>query len=178
MRLPVTAMGAIDEKPATEMIRHAVDSGINYFDTAYVYHNGESEPFLGRALSGGYREKVNIATKMPVWAVEKKEDMDRFLDEQMERLRTDSIDFYLLHGLMNTTWNSIVDLDVFEFLDQALGDGRIRFVGFSFHDSVTLFREIVTRTTGRSARSSITTWTRITRRDLKGYGMRRKKTSM
>jgi len=142
MRLPVDASGAIDEKPAREMIRHAVDSGINYFDTAYVYHNGESEPFLGRALSGGYREKVHIATKMPVWAVEKKEDMDRFLALQMERLRTDCIDFYLLHGLMNTTWNKIVDLGVFEFLDQALSDGRIRFAGFSFHDSFALFREI------------------------------------
>jgi len=144
MRLPVTAGGAIDEKQAMEMIRHAVDSGINYFDTAYVYHSGESEPFLGRALSNGHREKVHIATKMPVWAVEKKEDMDRFLDEQMKRLRTDYIDFYLLHGLMNATWNTIRDLEVFDFLDQAVADGRIRFAGFSFHDSLALFREIVT----------------------------------
>src|SRR5271157_5400958 len=89
MRLPQTPAGTIDEKPAAEMIRYAVDSGINYFDTAYVYHNGESEPFLGRALSDGYRENVFIATKLPVWAVEKNEDMDRILDEQLKRLRTD-----------------------------------------------------------------------------------------
>jgi uncharacterized protein len=144
MRLPVTAAGTIDEKQATEMVRHAVDAGINYFDTAYVYHNGESEPFLGRALSDSYREKVHIATKMPVWAVEKKQDMDRFLDEQMKRLKTDYIDFYLLHGLMSPTWNTIIDLDVFGFLDQAVADGRIGYAGFSFHDSIAVFREIVT----------------------------------
>jgi uncharacterized protein len=144
MRLPITASGKIDEKQATGMIRHAVDSGINYFDTAYVYHNGESEPFLGRALSDGYRENVYIATKMPVWSVEKKEDMDLFLDEQLKRLKTDHIDFYLLHGLVNTTWNAIRDLGVFDFLDQAVADGRVRFAGFSFHDSFAVFREIVT----------------------------------
>jgi uncharacterized protein len=142
MRLPQTKECRIDEEKATEMVHYAVRKGINYFDTAYVYHNGESESFLGRALSGEYREKVNIATKLPVWAVEKREDMDRYLDEQMKRLRTDHIDFYLLHGLMKSTWHHITELNVTEFLDQAISDGRIRYAGFSFHDTVSIFRNI------------------------------------
>jgi uncharacterized protein len=125
------------------MVRYAIDRGVNYFDTAYVYHDGESETFLGEALSGGYREKVYIATKMPVWMIEKREDMDRFLDEQMQRLGTDHIDMYLLHGLMKNTWNRVAELDVFEFLDQAISEGRIGYAGFSFHDTVPVFREIV-----------------------------------
>jgi len=143
MRLPQTPECHIDEVKATEMVHYAISQGVNYFDTAYVYHNGESEPFLGRALAGGYREKVNIATKLPVWAVEKPGDMERFLNEQLGRLRTDHIDFYLLHGLMKKTWNQVLDLDVTEFLDTAIADGRIRYAGFSFHDNLSLFEEIV-----------------------------------
>ncbi|MCX6698912.1 MAG: aldo/keto reductase [Methanomicrobiales archaeon] len=143
MRLPQTPDCQIDEGKATEMVRYAISRGVNYFDTAYVYHNGESEPFLGRALSDGYRKKVHIATKMPVWAVERPEDMDRFLDEQLERLQTDYIDFYLLHGLMKKTWDQVIDLDVTGFLDRAISDGRIRYAGFSFHDNLRLFEEIV-----------------------------------
>ena len=123
--------------------RYAIDRGVNYLDTAYVYHNGESEPFLGRALSGGYREKVHLATKLPVWEVQSRKDMDRFLDEQLCRLNTDHIDFYLLHGLGRTSWLNMVNLNVGEFLDQAIADGRIRHAGFSFHDEVRVFKEIV-----------------------------------
>ena len=88
-----------------------------------MYHNGESEPFLGWALSGGYCEKVNLATKLPVWVVEKREDMDRVLTEQLMRLQTDHIDFYLLHGLNNRMWNRALNSNVREIL------GR----GFSIH---------------------------------------------
>ena len=143
MRLPQTPDCHIDEPVATEMIRYAIDRGVNYLDTAYVYHNGESEPFLGRALSGGYRQKVNLATKLPVWMVEKRGDMDRFLNEQLKRLQTDHIDFYLLHGLKSTTWNRAQELNVTEFLDEARSDGRISYAGFSFHDEVSVFKEIV-----------------------------------
>jgi len=100
MRFPVTKDGHIDEKPATEMLRYAIDHGVNYVDTAYPYHNGESEPFVGRALQGSYREKVNLATKLPIWLIKSRADMDRYLDEQLKRLQTDHIDFYLVHGLM------------------------------------------------------------------------------
>ncbi len=143
MRLPQTADFAIDEQKATAMLRYAIDRGVNYIDTAYVYHNGESEPFLGRALADGYREKVNLATKLPIWDVRSRADMDRILDEQLTRLNTDHIDFYLLHGLSRSSWDDMVNLNVGEFLDNAIADGRIRYAGFSFHDNVQVFKEIV-----------------------------------
>jgi predicted aldo/keto reductase-like oxidoreductase len=143
MRLPETPDGHIDEKTATAMVHYAIDNGVNYFDTGYTYHNGESEPFLGRALRGGFRDRINIATKLPVWKVESREDMDRYLDEQLERLRTDHIDFYLLHGLGRRLWEKMLDLGVTGFLDDAIADGRICHAGFSFHDSERVFREIV-----------------------------------
>jgi predicted aldo/keto reductase-like oxidoreductase len=143
MRLPQTADCHIDEPKATKMVRYAIDRGVNYLDTAYVYHNGESEPFLGRALSDGYRNKVNLATKLPVWEVHSRNDMDRLLDEQLFRLNTDHIDFYLLHGLGKSSWINMVNLNAGEFLDQAIADGKIRHAGFSFHDEVRVFKEIV-----------------------------------
>ena len=139
----------IDEERAMEMVRFAIDNGVNYFDTAYPYHGfdfskgGASEPFLARALKNGYREKVYLATKLPSWLVETREDMDRFLNEQLERLETDHIDFYLLHGLDHISWKKLFDLGVMEFLDAALETGKIRFAGFSYHDEIDLFKEIV-----------------------------------
>jgi predicted aldo/keto reductase-like oxidoreductase len=143
MRLPVAKDGNIDEKQATQMIRYAIDHGVNYVDTAYPYHNGESEPFLGRALQGGYRKKVNLATKLPSWLINSRADMDRYLDEQLKRLQTDHIDFYLVHGLMKPFWEKLRPLGITDFLDDALADGRIRYAGFSFHDELALFKEIV-----------------------------------
>jgi hypothetical protein len=143
MRLPVKENGQIDEKLATGMLHYAIDHGVNYVDTAYPYHNGESEPFVGQALAEGYREKVNLATKLPSWLIKSREDMDRYLAEQLARLRTDHIDFYLVHGLNQPFWENLSELGVTDFLDNALADGRIRHAGFSFHDNVTLFKEIV-----------------------------------
>jgi predicted aldo/keto reductase-like oxidoreductase len=147
MRLPTEAGqqdgGKIDVPLATAMIRTAIDNGVNYLDTAYPYHNGESEVVLGRALEGGYRGKVFVATKLPSWLVTSREDMDRFLDEQLDRLRTDHIDFYLLHGLGGETWANLSRLGVLEFLDSAKADGRIRYPAFSFHDQFPVFQEIV-----------------------------------
>ena len=143
MRLPVTRDGTIDEKKATEMLRYAIDHGVNYVDTAYPYHNGASEPFLGHALRGGYREKVNLATKLPSWLIKSRADMDRYLDEQLKRLETDHIDFYLVHGLMKPFWENLKPLGITDFLDDAIADGRIKHAGFSFHDELELFKEIV-----------------------------------
>lgn len=143
MRLPVTESGHIDERHATDMLRYAIDHGVNYVDSAYPYHNGESEPFLGRALQGGYREKVFVATKLPSWLIKSRADMDQYLNEQLERLQTDHIDFYLVHGLMKPFWENLRQLGVNDFLDDAIADGRIRYAGFSFHDELALFKETV-----------------------------------
>jgi predicted aldo/keto reductase-like oxidoreductase len=143
MRLPVTEKGQIDEDHATEMFRYAVDHGVNYVDTAYPYHNGESEPFVGRMLAGRYREKVQLATKLPSWLVTCRKDMDKYLDEQLVRLKTDHIDFYLVHGLNTVFWKKLSGLGITEFLDEAITDGRVRHAGFSFHDNVVPFKQIV-----------------------------------
>jgi uncharacterized protein len=143
MRLPVTKGGDIDEKQATKMLRYAIDHGVNYVDTAYPYHKGESEPFLGRALQGGYREKVFLATKLPSWLIKSRADMDHYLNEQLKRLQTDHIDFYLVHGLMKPFWENLWSLGITDFLDDAIADGRIKYAGFSFHDELALFKEIV-----------------------------------
>lgn len=143
MRLPLKENGTIDEERARDQVRYAIDQGVNYIDTAWPYHMGESEPFVGRALTDGYREKVKLATKLPSWTVKSTEDMDRILNAQLERLRTDHIDYYLVHGLVGALWDKMKALDVLGFLDQAKADGRIINTGFSFHGSVEDFKRIV-----------------------------------
>jgi len=145
MRLPTIGddPAKIDEEPATRMIRTAIDAGVNYVDTAWPYHRQQSEPFVGRCLRDGYRGKVKLATKMPVWLIEKREDCDRYLGEQLKRLQTDRIDFYLLHGLNAERWPSIRDLGVLDWAEEAIADGRIGHLGFSFHDDLSVFKEIV-----------------------------------
>jgi predicted aldo/keto reductase-like oxidoreductase len=145
MRLPVIDQdnSKIDEPEATRMLRYAIDAGVNYVDTAYPYHRGTSEGFVGRALQDGYRQRVRLATKMPIWLMEKHEDLDRYLDEQLERLQTESIDFYLLHGLNAKNWPKIRDLDVLSWAERTMADGRFHHLGFSFHDAYEVFQEIV-----------------------------------
>jgi uncharacterized protein len=143
MRLPSKEDRTIDEERARKQVRYAIDHGVNYVDTAWPYHMGESEPFVGRALADGYREKVKLATKLPSWLVDSREDMDRFLNAQLERLRTDHIDYYLVHGLAGEIWDKLEAIDVIYFLDKARGDGRIINAGFSFHGSGDDFKRIV-----------------------------------
>jgi predicted aldo/keto reductase-like oxidoreductase len=145
MRLPTIGEenNNIDEPEATRMLHYAIDHGVSYVDTAYPYHGGNSERFLGQALKGSYREKIRLATKMPTWLIEAPDDFDRYLDEQLEKLQTDHIDFYLLHGLRESRWPPVRDLGVREWSEKAIADGRIVHLGFSFHDSYDVFEEIV-----------------------------------
>jgi len=142
MRLPMTD-GVIDEERAIAQIRKAIDDGVNYLDTAWPYHDGASEPLLGKALRDGYREKVKIATKLPTWMVKSREDMDTFLNAQLEKLGTDHIDYYLIHALSGPSWEAIEALGVKDFLDKAQKDGRIVNPGFSFHGLAEDFTPIV-----------------------------------
>src|SRR5690554_97685 len=150
MRLPLQQQpdglkdsSKIDQDEAVRMIRHGIDEGVNYIDTAYPYHGGNSERVVAEALKDGYREKVYLATKLPVWLAKSYDDFDRLLNEQLEKLQTDHIDFYLLHALNAERWEFLKKVNVFKFLDQAKKDGRIRHAGFSFHDQLPLFKEII-----------------------------------
>jgi len=135
--------GRIDEERAARQIRRAIEGGVNYVDTAWPYHGGESEPFTGRALAGGCRERVKLATKLPSWLVKSRADMDRFLDAQLQRLATSRIDYYLVHSLNGDAWDRVAALGVAGFLDRAKSDGRIVNAGFSFHGIREDFKRIV-----------------------------------
>jgi len=145
MRLPIIGKDPahVDEQKAIEMIRYAIDHGVNYLDTAYPYHEKRGEIVVGRALLNGYREKVKLATKLPSWLVETPDDFDCFLNEQLEKLKTDHIDFYLLHALNTTYWTKLRDWKVLQWAEDAIADGRIQYLGFSFHDDFDVFKDIV-----------------------------------
>lgn len=146
MRMPtVEADGEkkIDEKKAIELIRTAIDSGVNYVDTAFFYHGGESEVLVGKALKDGYREKTYLATKLPMGDVKCPEDFERLLGIQLERLGTDHIDFYLFHALNRDHWQKVKDFGLIEKMKKAKQDGTVRHIGFSFHDDLEIFRQIV-----------------------------------
>jgi len=145
MRLPLMDddPGNVKEEESIKLIRYAIDKGVNYVDTAYNYHKGKSEIILGRALKDGYREKVKVATKMPVWLTNEYEDFEKYLNEQLEKLDVEYVDFYLIHNLNKKYWEKLRPIKVFDFLNKALEDGKIKHVGFSFHDDVELFKEII-----------------------------------
>jgi len=142
MRFPMKD-GRIDEARAIGQIHGAIDQGINYMDTAWPYHAGESEVLLGKALRDGYRNRVKVATKLPSWMIKTRADMDRYLAAQLAKLQTDHIDYYLLHALNGTVWGNLEPLGVLEFLEQAKKDGRIVNAGFSFHGLADDFIRIV-----------------------------------
>ncbi len=146
MRFPTINLDGrdcIDEEEAIRMVRFAIDHGVNYIDTAWPYHGGESEPLVGRALCGGYRDKVMLATKSPVFSIQKPEEFEEILEAQLKKLQTDHIDFYLMHSLSKNTWENVVLK--FGLLDKAVRakkEGKIRHIGFSFHDEFPVFQQI------------------------------------
>lgn len=143
MRFPTTKEGKIDETAAEQMLDRAIAAGVNYIDTAYPYHNGESEPFVGRVLQKYDRDSFYLATKLPIWKVEKLEDVDAIFEEQLERLRTDHIDFYLMHAMNKERWDAMVKMGTVKRLEELKEEGKIRSLGFSFHDSYEVFEEIL-----------------------------------
>ena len=143
MRLPTRPLRGVDREEAVRIIRRGIDLGINYIDTAWPYHMGESEKVVGEALKDGYREKVHLVTKLPIYLVRKPEDFDRFLDQQLGRLQDDHIDMYLIHTLNAGYFDKVKKLDIVKKLEEAKADGRIGHFGFSFHDTYPVFKEIV-----------------------------------
>jgi hypothetical protein len=145
MRLPsrrFSLMGA-DLEESKRIIRYGIDRGINYIDTAWPYHLGESEKFLGEILKDGYREKAKLVTKLPMFLVRKTEDFDRYLDIQMKRLQTDFLDIYLFHSMNAGAFDKLKRLGLIEKMEIAQKQGRIGHIGFSFHDTYPVFKEIV-----------------------------------
>ena len=130
MRFPVTAEGKIDEPLAEQMMDKAIKAGVNYIDTAYPYHGGESETFVGKVLKKYDRGSFYLATKLPCWKVEKLEDIDAIFQEQLGKLQTDYIDFYLVHALNKDRFQKMVELGGIRRLEQLKEEGRIRYLGF------------------------------------------------
>lgn len=148
MRLPThfggEASSMIDKQRAIKQIRYAIDNGVNYLDTAWLYHLGASESFLGEhILKDGYREKVYIATKLPCIMISKKGKIEEIFNKQLEKLQVDYIDYYLLHSLDGASWDKMCALDVIDFMDKIKKDGKVRHMGFSFHGEQKDFMRII-----------------------------------
>lgn len=143
MRFPLKEDGTIDREKATALLDHAMKEGVTYYDTAYTYHNHESERFLGEYLQKYERESFYLATKLPVWLVKEEADVDRYFEEQLEKLQTDYIDFYLMHAMDEEEFEKAEKLHIFEKLEQYKEEGRVRHIGFSFHDSYEVFERIL-----------------------------------
>jgi len=145
MRLPArrfSLMGA-DQEASMRIIRSGIDQGINYIDTAYPYHLGESEKVLGETLKDGYREKVHLVSKLFMPLVRKADDFDRYLDIQLERLQTDHLDVYLFHALNVSYFDKVKQLNLIEKMEAAQQAGKIRHIGFSFHDTLPVYKQII-----------------------------------
>lgn len=143
MRLPRLKNGNIDETEAIKMIRTAIDNGVNYVDTAYMYHDGQSEVVTGKALKDGFRKKVLLADKMPAWFAKEEADIEKIFNEQLHRLEDQVIDMYLVHNIDKDIWKKVKEYNVLAFLEKKREEGKIKHIGFSFHDDFDFFKEIV-----------------------------------
>ena len=175
MRFPVTAEGKIDEAEAEKMLDKAMACGINYYDTAYPYHGGDSETFVGKALKKYDRSTFYLATKLPLWQVESLEDVDRILAEQLEKLQTEYIDFYLLHAVDKSRWDKMVALGCVEHLEKYVAEGKIRNLGFSFHDSYEVFEEVLNYRDWDFCQIQLNYMDTLEQAGLKGYALTEKK---
>jgi uncharacterized protein len=145
MRLPIIDNNQVNvnEPEAIRMIHYAIDHGVNYLDTGYFYHDGNSEKLVGKALQNGYREKIKLVTKLPIMLINSIQDADRMFHEQIERLQTSKLDIYLFHGLNRASWSKAINLELLKWAERKMGQGLFDHIGFSFHDDFTVFKEIV-----------------------------------
>ncbi len=143
MRFPLTKEGKVDEQEAERMLDRAIKGGVNYIDTAYPYHNGESELVVGRILQKYDRSSFYLATKLPVWLVNEVSDVDRYFNEQLDKLQTDFVDFYLMHAMNKERWDKMLQMGCVKRLEELKAEGKIKYLGFSFHDSYEVFEEIL-----------------------------------
>lgn len=146
MRLPKLYEGKedIDFKEAEKLVDLAYQNGVNYFDTAYVYHGGESEIFAGKILNKYPRESYNLATKLPGWAIKNDgKTVDELFNEQLEKCEVEYFDFYLLHSLNRDIWNTFKSVNAYENLKEKKSQGQIKHLGFSFHGDMELFKELL-----------------------------------
>lgn len=143
MRFPTQEDGKIDEVQAEKMLDEAMAKGVTYYDTAFPYHNGDSEPFVGRVLNKYDRSSYVLATKLPVWMVETREDAEKIFEDQLKRLDKEYVDFYLLHALDKERFEKVKKLGLIEMCEKFREEGKIRYIGFSFHDDYEVFEEII-----------------------------------
>lgn len=143
MRFPKNADGTINEQETEKMLDKAIAEGVNYIDTAYPYHEGNSEVVVGKILKKYDRSSFYLATKLPVWLVNTVEDVDKYFEEQLSKLQTEYIDFYLLHAMNKERWDAMLKIGAVERLEELKAAGKIRYLGFSFHDSYEVFEEMI-----------------------------------
>lgn len=143
MRFPQNQDGTICRPEAEKLLDAAIQAGVNYLDTAYPYHNGESESFVGQAVKKYPREQLFLATKLPMWDIKTLDDAKRIFQEQLDRLQETYVDFYLIHCLDKEKWQTALDLEILPFLEEMKRQGKIRFLGFSFHDEFEVFQKIL-----------------------------------
>ncbi len=142
-QFPLKEDGSVDEEKSEALVDTAIAGGVNYFDNGYLYNKGQSEIVLGKALKKYDRDSYYLATKLPVWVVNAPEDAERIFEEQLKRLQTDHIDFYLLHSMNRSNWDKVKELNILQFLEQKKAEGKIRYIGFSFHDCYDMFKEVL-----------------------------------
>ena len=143
MRFPLTKDGKIEEVEAEKMIDLAIQSGVTYIDTAYPYHDGMSEPFVGRVLKKYERNSFKLATKLPIWKINSQEEAKEIFESQLKRLDVDYVDFYLLHALDSDKWKKVIEYNIIDMCEELRREGKIKYLGFSFHDEFNVFEEII-----------------------------------
>ncbi|MBS6194398.1 MAG: aldo/keto reductase [Clostridiales bacterium] len=143
MRFPTLEDGKIDEELSEKMLDQAMAEGVTYYDTAFPYHNGDSEPFVGRVLNKYDRSSYYLATKLPIWMLDTREQAEKIFADQLKRLDKEYVDFYLLHALDKERFQKVKELGIVEMCENLRKEGKIRYLGFSFHDDYEVFEEII-----------------------------------